>query len=108
MMRALSHTVSTLPPEGMEILVSHWIVNHGASIKILNKAQVSFPGWQYRTHTVTHQCQVSNAVVTPRGQDNRISTFGTFPLPYARVLLADSNQYSLAGKNCNCDYNIFQ
>ena len=38
--------------------------NQGAPIKIPNIAQVRFPGWQYSTPTVTHQCQENNAVLT--------------------------------------------
>ena len=31
---------------------------------------VSFLGWQYSTHTITHWCYESNAVPTPWGEDN--------------------------------------
>lgn len=46
-------------------------LSDGAPIKTLDtEAQMSFPGWPSFVHTVTHQRQRSNTVLTPQGEEN--------------------------------------
>ena len=54
---------------------------------------MNFPGWQYSVCIVTHQCQESNAVLTPwrKGQLEDLYLEPSWPLSCAFLPLADFN-----------------
>lgn len=80
-----------------------------APIKSLDSmAQMSFPGWQYSIHIVTHchleQLTLPTNPVVGRGQLEPLSVDLSWILPHVPLLLADLN-LSFVAINHNSEYN---
>ena len=85
------------PPEKLETEVCHMEPRYGAPVKTLEtKTQVSFPGWQYSIHIVTHHCQKSGSVhdSTERRQVEAPCFELSWTPPAGSLPLADFNLYS--------------
>lgn len=104
---ALGHTVSVLSMK--ELKTARWTATQAlcdqASIWTL-ESQVSFPGWQYSVHTVTHWCWESHAT-------HNIMKKGWLKLQIWNFLdavheLPPLTDFMKSVRNCNHEYRSFQ
>lgn len=102
----------SIGPCGCRLREATWMISYAymtdSNQSPGHQGLVSFPGWQYSMHVVTHHCLEKCCCTTPLAENNwKIAPGRSWTLPCESLDFFDFSLYPFAVLNCNHEYNGF-